>query len=281
MKKTFRTLAACALAALAAGCAQVQTAPAAPPAGAGKTEVLWLGQAAFRITTPGGKVIVTDPWLRANPLTPPEYKNLAALGKVDVLLVTHGHGDHFADAPDLARMHNVPLWGPGDMNQTVGLLGILPPNLVPRFNKTGTITPAPGIKVTAVRAEHSSVIVWKNPATNKDESHYGGEPVGFIIELENGFRIWHMGDTGLFSDMRFIAEYYKPDLVLMPIGGHFTMAPADAAYATREWIKAKNVIPMHYGANPLGKGTPEEYMRALGPTGTRVHPMKPGDKLNF
>ncbi|WP_332826292.1 metal-dependent hydrolase [Ramlibacter sp.] len=281
MKKTFRTLAACALAALAAGCAQVQTAPAAPPTGAGKTEVLWLGQAAFRITTPGGKVIVTDPWLRANPLTPPEYKNLAALGKVDVLLVTHGHGDHFADAPDLARMHNVPLWGPGDMNQTVGLLGILPPNLVPRFNKTGTITPAPGIKVTAVRAEHSSVIVWKNPATNKDESHYGGEPVGFIIELENGFRIWHMGDTGLFSDMKFIAEYYKPDLVLMPIGGHFTMAPADAAYATREWIKAKNVIPMHYGANPLGKGTPEEYMRSLGPTGTRVHPMKPGDKLNF
>jgi L-ascorbate metabolism protein UlaG (beta-lactamase superfamily) len=226
-------------------------------------------------------VIVTDPWLRPNPLTPPQYKDLAALGKVDVLLVTHGHGDHFADAPDLARMHNVPMWGPGDMNQTVGLLGILPPNLVPRFNKTGTITPAPGIKVTAVRAEHSSVIVWKNPATGKDESHYGGEPVGYIIELENGFRIWHMGDTGLFGDMRFISEYYKPDLVLMPIGGHFTMAPADAAFAPREWIKPKNVIPMHYGANPLGRGTPEEYVRALGATTTRVLPLKPGEKAVF
>jgi L-ascorbate metabolism protein UlaG (beta-lactamase superfamily) len=276
-------LAACA-AALLAACAQTPAqAPAAatPAAAAGKVEVLWLGQAAFRITTPGGKVIVTDPWLRPNPLTPPQYKDLAALGKVDVLLVTHGHGDHFADAPDLARMHNVPMWGPGDMNQTVGLLGILPPNLVPRFNKTGTITPAPGIKVTAVRAEHSSVIVWKNPATGKDESHYGGEPVGYIIELENGFRIWHMGDTGLFGDMRFISEYYKPDLVLMPIGGHFTMAPADAAFATREWIKPKNVIPMHYGANPLGRGTPEEYVRALGATTTRVLPLKPGEKAVF
>jgi L-ascorbate metabolism protein UlaG (beta-lactamase superfamily) len=170
---------------------------------------------------------------------------------------------------------------PGDMNQAVGLLGILPPNLVPRFNKSGTIMPAPGIKVTAVRAEHSSVLVWKNPATGKDEAHYAGEPVGYIIELENGFRIWHMGDTGLFSDMKFIADYYKPDLVLMPIGGHFTMAPADAAFATREWIKPRTVIPMHYGANPLGKGTPEEFIRALGDSGARVLPLKPGDKAVF
>ena len=167
------------------------------------------------------------------------------------------------------------------MNQTVGLLGILPPNLVQRFNKSGTITPAPGIKVTAVKAEHCSVIVWKNPSTGKDESHAGGEPVGFIIEMQNGFRIHHMGDTGLFSDMRFIAEYYQPDLVLMPIGGHFTMGPADAAYATREWLKPKTVIPMHSGANPLGRGTPTEYMRALGDSGTRVLPLKPGEKAEF
>ena len=248
---------------------------------AGKTEVLWLGQAAFKITSPGGKVILTDPWLRLNPLTPPQYKNLEALGKPDVLLVTHAHFDHFADAPAIALMHQVPMHAPGDMNQAVGLLGILPPNLVPRFNKGGTIQPVPGIKVTAVRAEHSSILVWKNPATGKDEPHFGGEPVGFIIEMENGFRIWHMGDTGPFGDMRFIAEYYKPDLVLMPIGGHFTMDPKDAAHATREWIKPKFVIPMHYGANPLGKGTPEEFIRALGTSATRVLPLKPGEAASF
>lgn len=151
MKKLLRVLLAC-LAAPLLHCAWAQPAT-------GKTEVLWLGQSAFRITTPGGKVIVTDPWLKLNPLTPPEYKNLQALGKVDEILVTHGHWDHFADAPELALLNQVPMHAPGDMNQTVGLLGILPPNLVPRFNKSGTITPAPGIKVTAVKAEHSSVIV--------------------------------------------------------------------------------------------------------------------------
>ncbi len=274
MKRLLQLLLAASVAALVA-CAHP------PQPAAGKTEVLWLGQAAFKITSPGGKVIVTDPWLRLNPLTPPEYKKLEALGKVDVLLVTHGHFDHFADAPALALLNQVPMIAPGDMNQTVGLLGILPPNLVPRFNKSGTITPAPGIKVTAVRAEHSSVLVWKNPATGKDEAHPGGEPVGYIIEMENGFRIYHMGDTGLFGDMKFIGEYYKPDLVLMPIGGHFTMGPADAAHATREWIKPKAVIPMHYGANPLTKGTPEEYLRALGQTSTRVLTLKPGEKANF
>ena len=279
MKSLARLLLALVVAALLAACAQSPQSP--PSTSGGKTEVLWLGQSAFRITTPGGKVIVTDPWLKLNPLTPAAYKNLEALGKVDVLLVTHGHFDHFADAPALALLNQVPIYAPGDMNQTVGVLGILPPNLVPRFNKSGTINPVPGIKVTAVHAEHSSVIVWKNPATGKDEVHPGGEPVGYIIELENGFRIYHMGDTGLFADMKFIADYYKPDLVLMPIGGHFTMDPVDAAYATREWLKPRAVIPMHYGANPLGKGTPDEYIRALGSTSTRVLALKPGEKAIF
>ncbi|MDQ0081007.1 L-ascorbate metabolism protein UlaG (beta-lactamase superfamily) [Variovorax boronicumulans] len=279
MKSLARLLLALVVAALLAACAQSPQSP--PSTSGGKTEVLWLGQSVFRITTPGGKVIVTDPWLKLNPLTPAAYKNLEALGKVDVLLVTHGHFDHFADAPALALLNQVPMYAPGDMNQTVGVLGILPPNLVPRFNKSGTINPVPGIKVTAVHAEHSSVIVWKNPATGKDEVHPGGEPVGYIIELENGFRIYHMGDTGLFADMKFIADYYKPDLVLMPIGGHFTMDPVDAAYATREWLKPRAVIPMHYGANPLGKGTPDEYIRALGSTSTRVLALKPGEKAIF
>jgi len=257
---------------VAAGCAFAQ---------AGKVEVLWLGQAAFRITSPGGKVIVTDPWLLRNPLTPPEYKKLEALGKVDLILVTHGHTDHIADGPALAKLNNIPMWAPGDLNMALATLGVLPAAQLPRFNKSGRITPVPGIKVTAVRAEHSSVYVWSNPATGKDETHPGGEPVGYIIELENGFRIYHMGDTGVFGDMKFIAEYYKPDLVLMPIGGHFTMDPADAAYATRELLKPRFVIPMHYGTNPMNKGTPQEYMQALGATQTRVLPLKPGEKAEF
>lgn len=248
---------------------------------AGRVEVMWLGQSCFRITTPSGKVIVTDPWLINDPKTPKEYKKLEALGKVDVILVSHGHADHFADAPALALLNNVPMYAPGDLNQTVTVLGILPPALAPRFNKGGTVSPAAGIKVTAVHAEHSSLLVWHNPATGKDEVHVGGEPIGFIIELENGFRIYHAGDTAVFGDMKWIGERYKPDLALVPIGGNFTMDPADAAFAVRELIRPKAVIPMHYGTNPLAKGTPREFKDAMGSGPVKVFVPEPGERLVF
>lgn len=243
--------------------------------------VQWLGQSAFKITSPQGKVIVTDPWLKANPLTPMEFKTLENLGKVDVLLVTHGHLDHFADAPAIAKLNRIPMYAPGDMNASVVALGILPPELAPRFNKTGTVEPSPGIKVTAVHAEHSSVINWKNPTTHQDEIHVGGEPVGYIIELENGFKIYHMGDTGLFGDMKLIASYYKPDLLLIPIGGNFTMGPKDAAFAARDLLNIPKIIPMHYGANPLAKGTAQEFLNFMKDSKLDVVVLRPGEMKNF
>lgn len=248
----------------------------------GKVEILWLGQAAVKITSPGGKVIVVDPWLTTNPKTPVEYKNLDALGKVDLVLVTHAHGDHLGDGPALAKMHKVRLYGPAGLNQSLITLGVLAPELSVRMNKGGTITPlGPEIKITMVHAEHSSELVWHNPATDKDETHVGGEPAGFIIELENGFKIYHMGDTGLFGDMAFIGQHYKPDLIMIPIGGNSVMNPQDAALATNDYLKPRFAIPMHYGTNPLLKGTPEEYIKALGKTKTKAFAIKPGDKLEF
>ena len=247
-----------------------------------KTEVQWLGQSAFKITTPGGKVIVIDPYLTANPKTPEQYRKLEALGHVDLILVTHGHNDHFADAPALAKMNDAPVYGPAGLMQTVAALDILPAKLAMRFGKGGTVTPlGPDIRITAVHAEHSSELGYKNPATGKDEVHVGGEPVGYIIELENGFKIYHMGDTGLFGDMKLIGDYYKPDLALIPIGGYFVMSPKDAAYATREWIHPRYVIPIHYGTTPQLKGTPAEYSAALGSSRTRVMALNPGDKTTF
>ncbi len=228
-------------------------------AGNGKIEVLWLGQSATRITTVSGKVIVIDPFLTQNPKTPPQYKNLDALGKVDLILVTHAHGDHLGDGVELAKKNKAPLWGPAGLDQSLLTLGLLPSDLAPRMNKSGTITPlGPDIKITMVRAEHSSELVWRNPATGKDETLVGGEPGGFIIEFENGFKLYHMGDTGLFGDMKFIAEYYKPDLIMIPIGGHFVMSPKDAAYATNQYLKPKFAIPIHYATFPPLKGTPQE-----------------------
>lgn len=261
-----------------AGTASAQTAK--DPA---KVQVQWLGQAAFKITSPTGKVIVIDPWLISNPKTPEAFRKLDALGKVDLVLVTHGHFDHMADAPALAKLNNAPLWAPAGLAQSMQLLGILPAALANRMNKSGSIQPiGPGIKITMTRAEHSSELVWRNPDSDKDELHVGGEPAGFLIELENGFKIWHMGDTGVFGDMRLIAEMYQPDLVLMPIGGgQYVMNPADAAFAARELIKARAVIPMHYGTNPALPGTPAEFIQALGKSPVKVLVMQPGEVLAF
>lgn len=289
--KTYRSKSAATAAAVATSLSLLLAAcsaptASAPPAGkatsaAAGTELIWLGQSAFKITSPGGKVIVTDPWLRTNPQTPPAYKQLDAFGRIDVLLLSHGHFDHAADAPALAQQYKVPLRAPGDLNQTLMNLGVLPANLLPRMNKGGTVEAAPGIKVSAVRAEHSSIYVWRNPASDKDETHTGGEPVGWIIELENGFRIYHAGDTAAFGDMRLIGERFKPDLALVPIGGNFTMDPAEAAWAVKELLRPKAVIPMHYGTNPLARGTAKEFVDAMGTSSIRVLVATPGQALSF
>lgn len=289
MKPWLKNVLACALAAAAAGCmspgATMGPGALPPAAGAmqGKVQVLWLGQSAFRFTSVAGKVIVIDPWLVTNPKTPEAYKKLEALGKVDLVLVTHGHFDHVADAAPLARLNNAPLWAPAGLAQSMGVLGMLPVSQANRINRSGSVTPlGPGIRITLVHAEHSSELAWKNPATDKDEVHVGGEPGGFIIEFENGFRIWHMGDTGVFGDMRLIAEMYKPDLVLMPIGGgQFVMNPDDAAMVVREFIKPKAVIPMHYLTNPGLPGTPAEFVRALGGAPVKVMTLQPGETAEF
>jgi L-ascorbate metabolism protein UlaG (beta-lactamase superfamily) len=274
--KTLKTLLLGPLLALAALAAPVHAAD-------GKVQVQWFGQAAFKFTSVAGKVIVIDPWLTSNPKTPEAYKKLEALGKVDLVLVTHGHFDHVADAPALAKLNNAPLWAPAGLADSIGLLGILPVAQSNRINRSGSIRPlGPDIKITLVHAEHSSELVWKNPATDKNEVHVGGEPGGFIIEFENGFKIWHMGDTGVFGDMKLIAEMYKPDLVLMPIGGgQYVMNPLDAAMVTREFIKPKTVIPMHYLTNPGLPGTPAEYIKALGASTTKVMALNPGDSVEF
>jgi L-ascorbate metabolism protein UlaG (beta-lactamase superfamily) len=279
--------------ALAAGLAACASAPAPAPApapvasdtpAAGKVTVQWLGQAAFKITTSTGKVIVIDPYLTANPKTPAAYKRLDALGKVDLILVTHGHADHFLDAPALARMNNAPVWAPAGLSQSMQTLGILPAAQANRLNKGGSITPfgPGGVRITMTDAEHSSELLWRNEATGRDETHVGGEPCGFMIELENGFRIWHMGDTAVFGDMALVGNMFRPDLLLIPIGGGpFVMNPVDAAMATRELIKPRMAIPMHYGTTPALSGTPQEYMRALGNAPVKVYPIQPGEALSF
>ncbi|MBI2527962.1 MAG: metal-dependent hydrolase [Candidatus Rokubacteria bacterium] len=265
-----------------AGAATVALAAAPAWAQSAKVEVQWLGQSATKLTSLTGKVIIIDPFLTKNPKTPAAHKNLDALGKVDAILVTHGHGDHTGDVAELAKRTGAKIYGPAGLIATMTDLGWVPPDQGVRFGKGGRVNPmGPQISITQVRAEHSSEVTVSDPTTKKTTTYPGGEPCGFVIELENGFKLYHMGDTGLFGDMRLIGEYYKPDLIMIPIGGHFVMDPRDAAYATREMLKPRYAIPFHYGTFPVLRGTPQEYQAALGPGGTQVFPISPGDKLTF
>ncbi len=239
-------------------------------------ELQWFGQSAFKLTTESGKVIVIDPFLLKNPKTPEELKDLKKLGNVDLILVTHGHFDHTADVKELAEITGAKVGMNADMGSVYASLGLLPKEQMVRWNKSGTITPiGDNIKITMVRAEHSSTV------THEGAVHTGGEPVGYVIELENGYKIYHSGDTGVFGDMKMIGEYYKPDLALVCIGGWFTMGPEEAAYAMGILMQPKMVIPMHYGTFPPLKGTPGEMIDALGDSPMEVKVMNPGETLKM
>ena len=250
---------------------------------ASAVDIQWYGQSAFKITTPGGKVILIDPFITKNPKTPKGLKDLGKIGKVDLILVTHGHGDHVGDTAALSKQYNAKVAMNADMGHTFAALGWVPYDRLVRFNKSGPIMPlGDGIRITMVRAEHSSELVHTDPTSKKKTVHPGGEPCGYIIELENGFTIYHAGDTGVFADMAFIGDYYKPDLALLPIGGHFTMDPVHAGYAVRTYFKkVKKVVPMHYGTFGLLKGTPAEFKKELAGFSGEVVVMQPGDKKTF
>jgi L-ascorbate metabolism protein UlaG (beta-lactamase superfamily) len=220
----------------------------------------WLGHATFRIETPGGQTIIVDPWIMNNPACPPSEKKVK---KVDTLLITHGHGDHIGDAVEVIKEHNPQIVAIPEMCawlQKKGAQKLL------MMNKGGTQRVG-DIKVTMVHADHSCGI------QDGDQIIYGGEAVGYVVEFENGVKIYHAGDTNVFGDLAIIRELYAPEIVMLPIGDHFTMGPREAAYAIH-LLKPKTVIPMHFGTFPVLTGSPAE-LKKLVPE-VEIITMKPG-----
>ena len=244
-----------------------------------------MGQSATRITSVAGKVIVIDPWLRTNPRTPAQYKDLAALGKVDLILVTHGHRDHILDLAALAKMTGATVIANYELAKTLVVAGLLDPaKTIVGINMGGSNAPlGTALKIHMVPAVHTSMLDMAelDPSWKGQRFFEGGDPVGYVIEMENGFKIYHSGDTDAFGDMALIGRFFKPDLALICIGGHFTMGPDRAGYALREWIKPKQVIPMHYGTFPVINRTPAELKEALGNAPIKVLDVKPGEAVRF
>jgi L-ascorbate metabolism protein UlaG (beta-lactamase superfamily) len=251
-------------------------------------ELQWLGHATTRITSATGKVIVIDPFLTINPKAPPQYRDLKALGKVDLILITHGHSDHTADLLELQRLTNAKVVANFELGRNLTTLGFLDENVVIAMNKGGSVEPlGRGIKISMVPADHSSSLdantLGLRPSGSASVRYMGGggEPVGYVIQLETGFTIYCAGDTNVFGDMALIRELYKPDLALVPIGGFYTMGPEQAAYAMKELVKPKMVIPVHWGTYAAINHTPAEFAKALSGSQVQMLEVVPGQVLKF
>lgn len=210
--------------------------------------ITWFGHSAFLLKSPGGKSVLIDPWLD-NPKAPAGAKEIAP---VDLILVTHGHSDHVGNTIEVARRTGATVIAMHEISIYLQEHGV---STVQGMNKGGTIH-IDGLKVTMVDARHSSDIDVGGTLIP------GGEPAGFVIEFENSFRAYHAGDTSLFGDMKLIAEMYRPQLILLPIGGLYTMDPREAAYACR-LLKPVHIAGMHYGTFPVLAGTPAELKNHL------------------
>ncbi len=231
-----------------------------------KAKVKWLSHAGFQITSGEGKIILIDPWLEGNPLAPCGVNGIKA---ADLVLVTHDHFDHAGNAAQIAKNTGATLVG---MPETVGRLKTearLPDAQVVYgmgMNIGGTYQ-AGGIAVTMTQAFHSSQTA---------------SPAGYIIKLENGFTIYHAGDTGIFASMKILGELYPLDLALLPIGGVFTMDPRQAAVAAK-LLGAKKVVPMHYKTFPILAQEAAPFVEAVQKEapGVEVIVLAPGEESAF
>jgi L-ascorbate metabolism protein UlaG (beta-lactamase superfamily) len=223
---------------------------AAPAAAKGNpTEITWLGHAAVKVLTPGGTTLYIDPWLK-NPKAPEG----TAAPVADVILVTHGHFDHLGDTVEIAKATRAEVISNFELTTELQARGMKGGT---GMNVGGTVK-IKDLTIMMVEAVHSSGM----PNKTGDGIVYGGNPAGFVVRIEGGPTLYHAGDTGFFSSMEMIGDFYKPDYAFLPIGGHFTMGPDEAAYALT-LLKPKNVIPIHWGTFPLLAGNPDALAAAM------------------
>jgi L-ascorbate metabolism protein UlaG (beta-lactamase superfamily) len=229
----------------------------------------WLGHGSLYFHAPSGTKLVIDPWLDGNPANPEGWDTIEA---ADAVLVTHGHWDHIKDVVSVARATGAQVIGTSEIISfftSQGLKNVL------EMNKSGTVEVA-GLSVTMVHADHSSGC----PGGEQQPDVEGGSPVGYVLRGSGFDPVYIAGDTGVFGDMTIIRDLYAPELAFLPIGGHFTMGPYEAAYAC-SLIGARRVAPYHWGTFPLLAGNPEQLRAELDKRGVECELVRvqPGEAV--
>jgi len=228
-------------------------------------KITWLGHGTFQLELGQGETVIVDPWIEGNP----SYPSSHALVRLDVMLITHGHFDHINDAVALGKKFRPQAVGIYELCHWLESQGV--ENTSP-MNKGGT-QQAGSLQVTMTHADHSCGIL------DGGRIVYGGEACGYVVELPDRRRLYHAGDTNVFSDMQLIRELYQPELAILPIGDLFTMGPREAALACR-LLRPKKVIPMHFGTFPPLTGRPEHLRDLLkDQPETEVVVLQPGQSL--
>src|SRR5262245_16654898 len=230
------------------------------------TQLTWLGHASFRVDTPGGKRIYVDPFLNGNPRCPGSEVEPE---RCDLVLVTHGHGDHLGDTVAIHQRLGCPVVAQVELRGWLSANGVESDGGAHSINKGGTVS-VDGVKVTLTDANHSS---------SAPDGSYTGESCGLVVAGEDGFKLYFAGDTNVFGDMSLIGRIYSPDVAVLPIGDHYTLGPRGAAVAV-ELLGVIRVVPCHYGTFGLLTGTPEA-LRELAPQGVEILAVDPGETIAF
>ena len=228
-------------------------------------KLTWLGHAAIFIESPKGARIAIDPWIANNPKFPQGFD----YGRLDAVAATHGHFDHFGeDGIALAKKSGATVVGIFELALHCGANGV---EKVSGMNKGGSQEVA-GVRFRMVQAVHSAGTSGAGRETN-----FPADPCGYVLTFEDGFRVYHAGDTNVIADMALIGELYEPDLALLPIGDFYTMGPREAAKAC-QLLGVPRVIPIHWGTSPILTGTPAMLRKEIAKRGlaTEVVELAPG-----